>query len=51
MKWIDPEAVRTFMEERPELARPQGPGLLELDVTAMPPDQAAARILDRIDQT
>jgi shikimate kinase len=48
LKWIDPEAVRAFMQERRELIRIDDPEPLDLDVTAAAPDDVARRILDHI---
>ena len=47
MKWIDPEAVGSFMNDR-QLLRLDRHDPLDLDVTALAPDDAAARILDHI---
>lgn len=46
-KWMDPDAVHAH-RERWALAEPGGPNQLELDVTTMAPDEAAAIILDHV---
>lgn len=47
MKWTDGEAVRALAERR-ELVTPTSPLTLELDVTSLPAEDAAAEILDHV---
>ena len=47
LKWIDADTVRAFVESR-ALLTVHHPALLELDVTSISPDEAAARILTHL---
>jgi hypothetical protein len=46
-KWIDPDQVEAFVAAH-ELVRPEDPHRLELDVTHVPPEAAAATILEHL---
>jgi hypothetical protein len=48
LKWIDPGAVGAFIDEH-ELIELDGHPLLQVDVTARPPDGTARHILAHID--
>lgn len=47
-KWADPVGVRSFIESSPVLAITH-PAVLDLDVTSLPPADAAARILEHLE--
>ena len=48
-KWVDPAAVRTYGESR-QLIRFDDHSPLDIDTTALTPDDAALQILDHIDR-
>jgi hypothetical protein len=49
LKWVDPAAVRTYVESR-KLIRIDRHSLLDIDTTSLPPEAAALQILDHIDR-
>ena len=49
LKWVDPGAVRTYVESR-QLIDIDRHAPLTIDTTALSPDEAALEILDHIDR-
>ena len=49
LKWVDPGAVRTYVESR-QLIDIDRHAPLDIDTTALSPDEAALEILDHIDR-
>ncbi len=46
-KWLDPDGVMADVARR-TLVRPDSPHLLDLDITALAPVEAAQRVLDHL---
>jgi len=49
LKWVDPAAVRTYVESRKLIGIDEHSPLV-VDTTLLPPDHAALQILDHIDR-
>ncbi len=47
MKWVDPDAVRSFMEAH-RLLRLDRYKPIELDMTTLPPERAVAQVLQHV---